>query len=72
MRHDPDLTPFDILVLSAVCSLKRPTVRSVAALIGSSPSLAYSRLRLLRRLELVAWEDGRHATMHPVIRGEVS
>lgn len=49
------LPPGRARVLVAVCTLARPTVRSVALAAGLSPSATYHQLRILRHQGFVEW-----------------
>lgn len=62
-------------VVLAVAGSQHPTVRGVAYDTGVSLSAVHAILVRLRRLGLVAWEDGRQGTLracvHPVAFGAV-
>lgn len=58
-------------VLFAVIALhsqrRRPTLRAVAALTGSTHSGTYYHLRNLRELGLIDWCDGKSGTLVPLV-----
>ena len=56
------------VVLRAVLTLTRPTVRSVALAAGIGTGTAYDRLRDLERLGFIAWPDHEAGTLRPLYR----
>jgi predicted ArsR family transcriptional regulator len=55
-------------VLLAVMRQQRPTVRSVAGEVGISVMTAHKHLCMLAADDLVAWDAGRKATLHALVR----
>ena len=66
-RLQPDVADRGTRVLLAVVQQQRPTVRAVAAAVGLSVNTTHDHLVRLRRLGLVAWEDGKTGTLRPLV-----
>ena len=62
------VSPPETLVLLAVLSLDRSTVRSVALAAGRSVSVTWGHLHALRAKGLLAWEDGKQGTLRATVR----